>query len=152
LQCATDAKGKIERQHFYWQGRLPSVFAAENIICPETANPLLQALRLHRNTKEIHRELGRTPKAAADLARREDRNLLRPAPRCPWWPYVWSQRSWIKVGPDRRVPIGSQRLPVPLAPGSKVLHCLHPTGNISLLAHEPKIGERPIVLLSLPAF
>jgi len=146
------AKGKIERQHFYWQGRLPSVFAAENIICPETANPLLQELRRHRNAREIHRELGRTPKAAADLARREGRSLLRPAPRCPWWPYVWSQRSWIKVGPDRRVPIGSQRLPVPLAPGSRVLHCLHPSGDITLLAHEPKIGERPAVLLNLPAF
>ena len=146
------AKGKIERQHFYWQRRLPSLFAAENIVSPETANVLLEELRLHRNAKETHRELGRTPDAAAALARKEKRNVLRPAPRCPWWPYVWSQRSWIKVGPDRRVPIGSQRLPVPISPGAKVLHCLHPNGDISLLAHEPDPRKRPALLLSLRAF
>jgi hypothetical protein len=146
------AKGKIERQHFYWQGRLPSVFAAENIVSPEQANGLLHQLRLHRNAKEIHRELRLTPNAAADLARQEGRDVLRPAPACPWWPYVWSQRSLVKVGPDGRVPIGSQRLPAGLSPGSRVVHCLHPNGDISLLAAPPKLGERPSVLLAIKAF
>jgi len=146
------AKGKIERQHLYWQRRLPSVFAAENIITPEAANPLLQQLRLHRNAHEVHRELGRTPNAAAALARKEKRNALRPVPRCPWWPYIWSIRSPVRVGPDGRVPIGSQRLPVALPPGSKLIHCLHPSGDISLLAQEPKHGHRPAVLLAIKAF
>jgi hypothetical protein len=35
------AKGKIERQHQYWQGRLPALFAAETITTPATANVLL---------------------------------------------------------------------------------------------------------------
>jgi len=32
--------------------------------------------------------------------------VLRPALRCPWWAYVWSVRTTIKVGSDGRVPIG----------------------------------------------
>ena len=59
------AKGKIERQHQYWQGRLPALFAAEAITTPLAANDLLTTLRHHRNAKEIHREIGRTPDAAA---------------------------------------------------------------------------------------
>lgn len=141
------AKGKIERQHQYWQGRLPALFAAEAITTPEHANTLLPQLRRHRNAHETHRELGQTPNAALKAAQRQARSLLRPVPRCPWWPYVWSLRTSIKVGPDRRVPIGHQRLRVELSAGSRVIHCQHPNGAISILKHEPKSGERPALLL-----
>ncbi len=145
------AKGKIERQHQYWQGRLPAVFAAEAITSPPAANTLLGDLRRHRNAHEIHRELGRTPDAAAALARREQRNALRPPPRCPWWPYIWSVRTPIKVGTDGRVPVGHERLRVATSPGHRVIHCQHPDGSISILAHEPKAGERPAPLLQMRA-
>jgi len=46
------AKCKIERQHQCWQGRLPALFAAENITAPEDANALLPQLRHHRNARE----------------------------------------------------------------------------------------------------
>jgi hypothetical protein len=59
------AKGKIQRQHQYWQGGLPALFAAEGITTPQAANALLPELRRHRNGHEIHRELGRTPNAAS---------------------------------------------------------------------------------------
>jgi transposase InsO family protein len=140
------AKGKIERQHQYWQGRLPALFAAENISTPETANALLPELRRHRNAKEVHRELGRTPDAAARQARREERTVLRPAPRCAWWPYIWSARTALKVGPDGRVPVGHERLRVAVAVGSRVVHCLHPNGDITFLAHEPKVDQKPVLL------
>lgn len=143
------AKGKIERQHQYWQGRLPALFAAEGITTPEAGNRLLPELRRHRNAHEIHRELGRTPNAAARAARREQRTALRPVPRCPWWPYIWSQRTPLKVGPDGRVPIATQRLRVDVSPGTRVLHCQHPNGAISILAHEPKQGQRPALLLQV---
>jgi hypothetical protein len=143
------AKGKIERQHQYWQGRLPALFAAEAIITPEAANTLLPELRRHRNAHEIHRELGRTPNAAARAAQRNLHSVLRPAPRCPWWPYIWSLRTPLKVGPDGRVPVGHQRLRVNVCPGTRVIHCQHPNGSISILAHEPKIGERPAPLLQI---
>jgi hypothetical protein len=143
------AKGKIERQHQYWQRRLPAVFTAESISNPEAANPLLGELRRHRNAHEIHRELGRTPNAAAAAARRQERNALRPTPRCPWWPYVWSVRTPLKVGPDGRVPVGQERLRVAVSPGLRVIHCQHPDGSISILAHEPKAGERPAPLLQI---
>jgi hypothetical protein len=145
------AKGKIERQHQYWQGRLPALFAAETITTPAAANALLPALRRHRNAHEIHRELGRTPNAAAKAAQREARSVLRPAPRCPWWPYVWSQRTALKVGTDGRVPVGQQRLRVSVSPGTRVIHCQHPDESVSILAHEPKIGERPALLLQVPS-
>ncbi|MBL9175107.1 MAG: DDE-type integrase/transposase/recombinase [Verrucomicrobiales bacterium] len=143
------AKGKIERQHLYWQGRLPAIFAAEAIASPEKANSLLNELRRHRNAREIHREIGHTPDAAAAKARREKRCVLRPMPKCPWWPYVWSVRSQIQVGPDGRVPAGSQRIRVELAPGSRLYHCQHPDGSISFLAHPPKAGERPALILHI---
>jgi hypothetical protein len=143
------AKGKIERQHLYWQGRLPALFAAESVSTPEVANPLLCQLRRHRNLHEVHRELGRTPNAAAAKARREKRSVLRPVPSCPWWPYVWSVRLQVQVGPDGRVPAGSQRLRVPLSPGSRLIHCQHPDGSISFLTQHPKAGERPELLLQI---
>lgn len=145
------AKGKIERQHQYWQGRLPVLFAAEAITTPAAANALLPDLRHYRNTHEIHRELQRTPTAAARAAQREARSVLRPVPRCAWWPYIWSVRTPIKVGPDGRVPIGHERLRVGVAAGTRVLHGLQPNGTISILAHEPKTGEHPAPLLQIRA-
>ena len=128
------AKVKIERQHQYWQGRLPALFAAEAITTPEAAKALVADLRRHRNAHEIHRKLGRTPDAAAAAARREKRSVLR---------------TGIKVGPDGRVPVGSQRLRAGVDPGARVIHCLHPNGAISILAREPKAGERPALLLQV---
>ena len=145
------AKGKIERQHQYWQGRLPALFAAETITTPAAANVLLPDLRRHRNAHEIHRELGRTPNAALLAARREKRTLLRPVPRCGWWPYIWSVRTFLKVGPDGRVPVGTERLRVARSAGTRVVHCLQPNGTISILAQAPKAGERPAVLLQIRA-
>src|ERR1035441_10214070 len=72
----------------------------------------IDALRLHHNAHETHRELRMTPQQAWDRARKERRSVLRPIHRCPWWPYVWSVRTTIKVGSDGRVPIGPQRFSV----------------------------------------
>jgi hypothetical protein len=112
------AKGKVEREHQFWQGRLLPYFASEQITDIPTANPHIDALRLHRNVHETHRELRRTPSKAWELSRKEKRSVLRPAPSCPWWPYVWSVRTALKVGSDGRVPIGGERLRVERPPGS----------------------------------
>jgi len=118
------AKGKIERAHFYWQERL------------------------HRNEHEVHRELKMTPQQAWELARKEKRSVLRPKPNCPWWPFVWSQRAPIRVGADGRVPIGTQLLRVEAAPGSKAVLCHHPCGHHSVLASAPDPKVKPIILFS----
>lgn len=144
------AKGKIERAHDFWQKRLPSLFAVEHIATLPEANALLEKLRLHHNQKERHRELRSTPQAAWNLALKEKRSVLRPAPKCPWWPYVWSQRSQAKVGSDQRISIGSQRLGIERPCGSTVTRCLHPNGDVSVLLHPPKHGLLPILLLHLP--
>ena len=128
---------RSERAHQYWQGRLPAYFASEKITEIEVANAQINALRAHRNLREVHRELRQTPQRAWDQAKKANRSVLRPAPRCPWWNYVWSVRTLIKVGPDGRVPIGTQRLRVERPPGSKVLLCLHPTAHHSVLAAPP---------------
>jgi hypothetical protein len=145
------AKGKVERLHSFWQQRLPSLLAAEGIRQIQDANPLIDELRIHHNVNEKHRELGCTPQEAWDRARREGRWVLRPAPSCPWWPYVFSVRTRIKVGRDGRIPVGTQRMPVDCAPGISVTRCMHPNGDISVLMHPPKAGELPMVLLQLPA-
>lgn len=140
------AKGKIERAHGYWQRRLPALFAAENISTLDPANALLNELRLHRNAHEKHREIASTPNVAWQRALQEKRSLLRPAPRCPWWPYVWSQRTPVQVGDDGRVPVGSQRLTLDRPPRSKVIRCAHPNGDLSFLAAAPHRSAQPILL------
>lgn len=145
------AKGKIERLHDFWQKRLPSVFAAEHITTLAPANTLIDALRIHRNEHEKHREIGSSPQAAWKLALREKRSALRPAPHCPWWPYIWSQRSSARVDPDGRIAIGSARLLINKPPGSKVVRCLHPNGDHSILAAPPTKDSMPILLLHSPA-
>jgi hypothetical protein len=145
------AKGKIERAHDFWQKRLPALFSAEQISTLPQANILLDQLRNHHNTHEKHREIGSTPKAAWNLALREKRSALRPAPRCPWWPYVWSQRSPARVDPDGRIAIAGQRLRIDKPPGSKVVRCIHPKGDHSVLAASPNKNFYPVCLLHCPS-
>ena len=142
------AKGKIERAHFFWQERLPAYFASEQITDIDQANHHIQGLRLHRNHHEVHRELQRPPQRAWNLAQKEQRSVLRPAPRCPWWPFVWSVRTPIKVGPDGRVPVGSQHFRVEAAPASKLILCHHPSGHHSVLANPPDPKTKPVILFS----
>jgi len=142
------AKGKIERAHLFWQGRLPAYFASEKIQEIAVANGHIDQLRAHHNAQEVHRELRQTPQRAWDQARQEDRSVMRKAPRCAWWPYVWSVRTHIKIGTDGRVPIGSQRLRLERPPGTKVVLCLHPTGHHSVLAAPPVITEKPRLLFT----
>jgi hypothetical protein len=142
------AKGKVEREHQFWQGRLPAYFASEQISELAQANQHIDALRHHRNAREVHRELRQTPQRAWDTAKKEKRTVLRPAPRCPWWPYVWSVRIPIKVGSDGRVPIGTQRLRVEKAPGTPVVLCLHPAGHHSVLAAAPDPKQLPALLFT----
>jgi transposase InsO family protein len=146
------AKGKIERRHDYWQKRLPALLAADDIRELEGANRLIDQLLPHVNHHEIHRELGTTPATARQLARSENRSVLRPVPPCPWWPFVWSQRTHVRVGDDGKVPVGSQRLSIDAPPRSRVLRCLRPDGDIYYLRHDPNPSAKPIVLLHCPVF
>ena len=146
------AKGKIERAHDFWQKRLPALFAAEHVFDLPEANRLLDQVRLHHNTHERHREIGSTPKAAWNLALREKRSALRPVPACPWWPYVWSQQTRVRVGDDGMVPVGSLRQSIDAPPRSKVIRCLRPDGDIFYLLQPPNPKSKPIVLLHCPVF
>ena len=142
------AKGKIERGHSFWQNRLPTLFAAEQIDDLSQANPLLDQLRKHHNQMEKHREIGCPPQTAWDQAKKENRWSLRPPPSCPWWPYVFSKRTRVTVGSDGKVAIGSQRLSVQAAPDTKVIRCHHPNGDITILKEAPQKEHLPVILLS----
>lgn len=142
------AKGKVEREHQFWQNRLPAFFAAEKITTLEAANPHIDALRLHRNTKEIHRELQMPAQHAWDLALKEKRSVLRPKPNCPWWPFVWSLRTSVCVSPQGHVPIGAHTIRLEAAPGTRVVLCQHPCGHHSIITHHPKPNARPVILFS----
>ena len=146
------AKGKIERRHDYWQKRLPPLLAADRILELEGANRLLDQLLPHVNQHEIHRELGTTPHAARDLALAEKRSVIRPVPPCPWWPYVWSQQTRVRVGDDGRVPVGLQRLSIAAPPRTSVIRCLRPDGDLFYLRHAPNPKTHPILLLHCPVF
>jgi hypothetical protein len=57
-------------------------------------------------------------------------------------------RTLIKIGPDGRVPIGTQRLRLESPPGTKVGLCLHPTGHHSVLAAAPDPKQKPVLLFT----
>jgi hypothetical protein len=142
------AKGKVEREHQFWQKRLPPYFASERITEIQEANPHVDALRLHRNAKETHRELKLTAQRAWDVAKKEKRSVLRPVPRCPWWPYVWSLRTPLKIGTDGRVLIGTQRIRLEHPRGASVVLCLHPSGHQSVLVAPPDKNLKPALLFT----
>jgi len=146
------AKGKIERRHDFWQKRLPPLLAADDIRELQPANLLLDQLLPHVNANELHRELGLTPAAARAQALAENRSVLRPHPTCPWWPYVWSLQTKVRVGDDGKVPVASQRLSVNAPIRSTVIRCLRPDGDIFFLRYPPNPKATPIVLLHHPVF
>ena len=144
-----EAKGKVERLHHYWQNRLPALFGAEGIHEIEAANVMLEELRAHHNSEENHRELDMTAQQAWNRAKRAKRNALRACKRCPWWHYIWSSRTSVRVGDDGRVPIAGQRYNVKAAPGTRLVHCTHTNGSTSILANKPDKKQRPKLLLHL---
>lgn len=146
------AKGKIERRHDYWQKRLVPLLAAERIVELVGANHLLDQLVPHANQHEIHRELGQTPRAAQQQALTEQRSVIRPIPKCPWWPYVWSQQTRVRVGDDGKVPVGDRRHSINAPPRSIVIRCLRPDGDTFYLRYAPDPKAKPIVLLHVPVF
>ena len=146
------AKGKIERRQLYYQRRLPALFAAEKLVELEGANHLLDQLLPHANAHEIHRELGMTPQAARDLALQQNRSALRPVPACPWWPYVFSQQTPVRVDDDGTIPVGPLRFPIQAPPRSTVLRCLRPDGDLFFLRSAPNPNLQPVVLLHHPPF
>lgn len=141
------AKGKIERQHQFWQNRLPSYFSAEGLDQIKSANPHLDPLRQHHNTQELHRELHMTPDTAWRKAKEEKRCVLRPFRADPWWTYIWSVRQRVRVALDGSVSAGTVRLNIGYRSNAWVLRCDHPDGSMTFLANEPGSGGKPIVLL-----
>ena len=146
------AKGKIERRHDYWQKRLVPLLAADHIAELVGANQLLDPLLTHANQHEIHRELGQTPNAAHQQTLAEKRSVIRPAPNCSWWPYVWSQQTRVRVGDDGKVPVGDQRLSIDATSRTTGIRCLRPDGDIYYLCFAPDPKAKPIVLLHVPVF
>lgn len=142
------AKGKVEREHHFWQQRLPAYFASEPVCHLPDANTQITALRLHRNQHETHRELQMTPGKAWTQAEAQNRSVLRPVPRCPWWPYVWSVQTSTRTGPDGRIPIGTHLVRLEVPPGSRVTLCHHPSGHYSVLAGPPKPETLPLLLFT----
>jgi hypothetical protein len=47
------------------------------------------------------------------------------------------------------VPIADQRFTVAAPPRSRLIHCLHTNGSISILTQKPIKNQRPTVLLHL---
>ena len=73
------AKGKVEREHQFWQGRLPAYFASEKIIELAEANQHIAALRHHQQRQGS--ASGTAPDAAAGVGRGTESQAFRAAPR-----------------------------------------------------------------------
>jgi hypothetical protein len=73
-------------------------------------------------------------------------------PACPWWPFVWSLRTRVRVGDDGQVPVGSQRMSLDASPRSRVVRCLRPDGDLFYLRAQPDPQAKPQILLHCPPF
>ena len=144
-----EAKGKIERQHQFWQNRLPSFFATHGIGQIDGANPPLDDLRHHHNAEELHREIQMTPDHAWRKAKREGRYLVRPCRKDSWWKYIWSVRQRVRVGLDGSVNLDGVKIKLGPRSNSWALRCDHPDGTVSFLANDPGSGGKPFLLYSL---
>jgi hypothetical protein len=142
------AKGKVERQHSFWQNRLPAYFSAEAIHQIDQANEHLDQLREHHNDQELHRELHMEPSRAWRRAAKEGRCVLRKRPLSPWWPYLWTARSVVKASLDGQVLLGPTHIKLPVLPGTRFTHCRHPDGSSTLLARDFGHGK-PVVIRRL---
>lgn len=146
-----EAKGKVERIHQVWQDRLPPYFALNGLTPSsdlEHVNRHIHDLRGHRNQREPHRELGMTPQKAWEEAIEQGRNKLRPVPRDPWWPYVWSLWHPVTIAVGGRVHFGQLAFPTQGAAGSRAILCEHIDGSISILKERPDKTKLPIILFS----
>ncbi|MSU64146.1 MAG: hypothetical protein EXS31_17435 [Pedosphaera sp.] len=85
---------------------------------------------------------------ASFIAKKEQRSVFRPVPRRPWWPFVWSQRTVIQVGPDGRIPIGPRRLRVKASPNTRIILCHHSSVHYSVLASQLDPNTKPQILFS----
>jgi hypothetical protein len=54
----------------------------------------------------------------------------------------------VTVGPDGRVPVGSQFFRVEAPPATKLVLCHHPSGHNSVLAHKPDPKTKPVLFFS----
>ena len=115
------------------------------------ASPRCPSNRVN-STHEIHRELGTPPQAAWNQAVAEKHSVLRSVPDCPWWPFVWSQLTPVRVGDDGKVPVGAQLHSLDAPPRSTVIRCLRLDGDIYYLRHAPDPAAKPLVLLHCPVF
>lgn len=146
-----EAKGKVERIHQVWQDRLPPYFAL-NSLTPSSdlavVNRHIDALRRHRNERERHRELRMPPQVAWAQATEQGRSKLRPVPKEPWWPYVWSLWYPVTIAVGGRVHFGTETFPTQGAPGTRAVLCHHLDGSVSILKERPDRQKLPIVLFS----
>lgn len=146
-----EAKGKVERSHQVWQDRLPPYFALNGLTpsCDlEDVNRHLHALRVHRNRRERHRELGMTPQRAWDEALSQGRNKLRPVPKEPWWNYVWSLWHPVTLAGGGRVYFRQETFPTQGLPGTRAILCEHLDGTVSILKERPDQQKLPVMLFT----
>jgi transposase InsO family protein len=146
-----EAKGKVERIHQVWQDRLPPYFALNGLTPAsdiEDVNRHIGVLRHHRNRRERHRELSMPPQLAWDQATEQGRSKLRPVPKEPWWPYVWSVWHPVTIAVGGRVHFGTDIFPTQGVPGTRVTLCQHLDGTVSILKERPDRQKLPIVLFS----
>ena len=151
LANTPEAKGKVERVHQVWQDRLEPYFRL-NGVGADAELPLvnghLDALRLHRNAHEKHREIGLAPDEAWNRAADEGRSKLRPVPKDAWWPYVWSDWIRVTVGPRGVVQWNGLCMPTQCRHGERAVVCDHLDGTVSVLRREPNRDEIPVVLFT----
>ena len=151
LANSPEAKGKVERIHQVWQSRLPSYFKL-NSLCPDTPlstlNQHLEALRIHRNSHELHREINQTPLHAWTRALKDHRTKLRPVPRDPWWEYVWADWAPALVGPRGHILLGNLDIPTQVHNGTRVWVYYHIDGSFSILSNKPSHSSFPSLLFS----
>ena len=131
------AKGKIERRFGYFQKRLVTLLAYEEIRDHRQANALLQDQIAHYNTHHVCRTTGLTPHQAWDKALHEQRSSLRPPLPASLLDLHLALHCQRRLNSDHTVDFLGRNWPVSPSRQRTVTIVHHPHRKFYVLAHPP---------------
>lgn len=131
------AKGKIERRFGFFQKRLVSLLALENITTYQAANAFLADQIDYHNQHFVCRTTGLTPNQAWDLADTENRSLMRPTPKPVLMDLHLAHHLPRRLNPDHSIDFLGRNWPVAPCQRKYVTVVYHPRVKFWVVAHPP---------------
>ena len=137
MQCAPDAKGKIERRFDTFQNRLVTLLAFEKVAAYPHALEVL-ARELARQNRTVCRTTGLSPDDAWDKAQADQRSVLRPCPAPSLLDLHLALHLARRVNADHQIDFLGRSWPISATAQHRVTLIHHPLTQFWVVAQPPK--------------